>query len=149
MQDMIIEPVWVSSVEHLQTFERAYRDSSFCRRLVGAWKLPEGFPYTRGSTGIPWRIPLVMFSSGSLRIDDGLMDFEAKPYQLSFNRLHHLRSDLRFTLNAQDVNAVEGFEFVSPVQRYFSLPFARIRTNKAGELADFLLCVKVPRVFLV
>ena len=138
---MIFEPVWVSSAEHLQTFERAYRECSYVRLFAGAWKLPEGFPYVRGWMGIPWRVPIVMFSSGQVRIEDRLLEFEAKPWRLPLNRLHHLRTDLRFTLTDEDITEVKAFEFASPIMRYYNLPFTRIRTTKGGELADFLLCV--------
>ena len=138
---MIFEPVWVSSVDHLQTFERAYRECSYIRMFAGAYKLPAAFPYIRGSLGFPWRVPIVMYSAGHLSVEDRLLKFEAKPWRLPFHRLHHLRSDLRFTLTERDITDVQPFEFVSPIIRYYSLRFTRIRTNQGGELADFLLCV--------
>jgi hypothetical protein len=138
---MIFEPVWVSSVEHLLAFEKSFREASYLRRLLGAYLLPDGFPYTRGWLGFPWRIPVVMFSSGRLRIGEHVLDFEATAWHPPFNRLHHMRTDWKFTLTAPEVSAIEPFESVSPVLRYYSLPFTRIRTNKGGDLADFLLCV--------
>src|SRR5262249_48730072 len=135
------EPVWVSSVEHLQTFEKVYRETSYVRRLFGAYVLPEGFPFMRGWLCIPWRLPVVMFATGRVRHEDRRLDFEATPWRLPLSLLHQLRTDWRFTLTAQDVTALEPFEFVSPVTSYFRLPFTRIRSNQGGELADFLLCV--------
>ena len=138
---MNFEPVWVSSLEHLRTFENAIRESSYLRRLLATYLLPDGFPYLRGCLGLPWCCPVVMFSSGQLRIDEDLMEFEATAWHLPFHRLHHQRTDWRFTLIAQDIVAIEPFDFVSPFMRYYSIPFTRIRTNKNGDLADLLLCV--------
>lgn len=134
---MIFESVWLSSAEHLQKFERAYHETSFMRRLVGAWKLPQEYPFIRGWMG---RIPLVMFSIGTLRIEDRLLHFESQPYSLPFNQMYQLRTDLRFTLTHQDITAIEQFVFVSPCIRYYSIPFVSIHTNKDGVLEDFLLC---------
>ena len=86
--------------------------------------------------GIPWCIPIVMFSTGRLRIEDRLLEFEARPWRLPFNRLHHLRTDLRLTLTDGDITEVEAFQFASPIMRYYNLPFTRIRTTKGGELAE-------------
>jgi hypothetical protein len=138
---MLFEPVWVSSIGHLRAFERAYRETSYIRRLFGAYLLPNGFPYAQGSLGIPWCIPIVMFSSGRLWIADGHLEFEATKWRLPFNRSHNLRADWKFELGAEQVTATEPFEFVSPVMRYYSLPFTRVRTNVGGDLSDFLLCV--------
>jgi len=138
---MIFEPVWVSSVEHLRTFEKAFRETSYLRRILGAYLLPDCFPYTRGWLAVPWRIPVVMFSSGRLRIGEQLLVFEARAWHPPLNRLHHVRTDWSFTLTAQEITAVEPFEYASPVMRYYSLPFTRIRTKKSGDVADLLLWV--------
>ena len=70
------EPVWISSIEHLRAFEKAYRDTPLVRRIIGAYVLPDGFPCMRGGLIIPHRIPVVMFSSGKLRIDRHVVEFE-------------------------------------------------------------------------
>jgi hypothetical protein len=82
-----------------------------------------------------------MFSSGRLQIVERVLDFEAAAWSPLFNRMHHVRTNWKFTLTGRETTAVEPFEFASPVMRYYSLPFTRIRTNKGGDLADFLLCV--------
>ena len=75
---MLFEPVWVSSVEHLRTFERIHRETSFLRRLVSGYRLPVGFPYVR--LGLGHCVPLVMFANGQLQIQDHQLDFESRPF---------------------------------------------------------------------
>jgi hypothetical protein len=110
---MLFEPVWVSSVEHLRTFERIHRETSFLRRLVSGYRLPVGFPYVR--LGLGHCVPLVMFANGQLQIQDHQLDFESRPWHVPLVRHHNLRTDWRFSLTAQDIIAVEPFEAISPV----------------------------------
>jgi hypothetical protein len=83
----------------------------------------------------------MIFSSGHLVIKDQLLEFEARPWDPPHCEVYHLRTDLRFELTDRDITGVEPFEAVSPVMRYYNLPFTRIRTTKGGELSDLLLCV--------
>jgi hypothetical protein len=136
---MLFEPVWISSVKHLGTFAKAYADTPYVRRVVGAFDLPADFPYARGSLGVPWRAPLVMFSTGRLTVDDRALDFEATPWRLLGNRLHNLRANWRFDLRDRELVAIESFEFRSPTTASYNLHFVRIRANKAGVPADVLL----------
>ena len=135
------EPVWISSIEHLRAFEKAYRDTPLVRRIIGAYVLTDGFPCMRGGLIIPHRIPVVMFSSGKLRIDRHVVEFETAAWRHSHVQYHNLRTNWKFTLTGEDITAIESFAFISPVMRYFTLPFTRVRTRGTGELADLLLCV--------
>lgn len=141
---MTFEPVWISSLEHLDAFLMIYHRASFLGRAFGVYDPPADFPYLRGCFGVPCA-PAVMFSSGRLQIDNHCIFFEAAVWPFPGWRfpgyqLHNLRTDWKFTVTAQDVSAVNPFESPSPVLRYFNLPFTRMQTNQGGVLADFLLC---------
>jgi hypothetical protein len=82
-----------------------------------------------------------MISAGRLRLEDRTLSYEAAPWRLPFNRMHNLRFDWRFALTAPDITVIEDFEASSPVARYYNIPFVRVHTRRAGELADLLLCV--------
>ena len=135
---MIFEPVWISSSEHLQAFQRAYGETSIIRRLLGEFKLPEGFPYVRGFMAPWWRIPLIMTSAGRLRLENRTLSYEATPWELPFSRVYNLRSDWKFVLTAPDITAIEDFEAPSPVARYYNIPFAQRPHQQGRGVGRFL-----------
>ena len=133
------EPVWISSIGHLEAFERAYWKTSFLRRHAGAFDLPDGFPYLRGVC--MWKVPLVFYASGQLQIERNRIAFCARPFKLPMNSLRNLTEDFEFALTNDEIESIKLFEFHSPVARYFNLVFVRIQTNLAAELADVLMCI--------
>ena len=137
------EPVWVSSLEHIETFEKAYLGTPFHWRILGAYSLPEGFPYVRGVFGFPWCIPLIMFASGRIQIQDQSITFESRQLKLPLNLVRNLSTGLNFVLEGGDILAIERHLGQSPVARVFDLPFIRVRTKKDAKLADFLLGTKL------
>ncbi len=133
------EPVWISSIEHLDAFERAYWKTPFLRRHAGVFDLPDGFPYLRGLC--IWRAPLVFYASGRLQIERNRIAFSTRPFRLPMNSLRNLRDDFEFALSGDEIESIKLFEFHSPVARYFNLVFVRIQTSLAAELADVLVCI--------
>lgn len=142
--------IWVSSVEHLAVFQQAYERTSFVNRhLVGAYDLPEGFPFIRTFFGLPWRAPLVFFAHGALEIEPNELQFRSTPLSLPMNFLYNIDKRLAFSIDSREIVAVEPYEFKSPVTDFFDIVFARVRTARAdSRLSDVLLSLatKVPRM---
>ncbi len=145
---MLFEPVWISSTEHLATFETIYRQTSWLRRLRGAYNLPADFPCVRlpsGSSGRQPVLPIVMFAQGQVRVENGAIHFEAMdwptPSRAKITRCN-LRTEWTFAIQAGEVVSVEPFPYKSPILRYYDMPFTRIRTQHSEVvLHDFLVCV--------
>lgn len=138
---MIFYPAWISSIDHINAFKKAYSEASWPCRLVGAYRLPEGFPYIRGLFGIPFRMPVVMFASGELNVSPSLLGFISKPWRISFEKRYNFKQDLHFELTAEEIVAIDRCEICSPVISSLKLPFMRVRTRKDGLLLDFLISI--------
>jgi hypothetical protein len=41
---MEIQPIWLSSIKHLETFNESVSSTSMWRKLIGRYKLPKDFP---------------------------------------------------------------------------------------------------------
>lgn len=138
---MRFEPVWISSIVHMETFHRVFRDSCIFQRILGIYRLPEGFPFTRGMFGIPWRIPLVMYANGQIEIHNKSINFLSQPSKTPFHVRKNLLVDFEFVLNINDILSIKPYIATSPLASYFNLPFVQVLTKKGGELSDFLMCV--------
>lgn len=137
------KPVWVSTVEHVNKLHELYANASSLSRLFGVYDLPEGFPYGHLYWGIlpVFKAPLALIASGVVEIDGAELSFRSQPMPIFGSQIHNLRTDLAFHLQANELVSVERYTAASPALSYFNLPFTRVRSQQAGLLSDFLLCV--------
>lgn len=162
---MDFDPVWVSSIQHMQTlasiFSAAVSKANIAGyefRRYGRYEIPDGFPYVR----FPYTrlftpqlaqtpYPLVMFAKGQLHVSFESIDFESKgPGALAKFFLSegvnefNLRRTLAFQLAWKDVTAIDRWDMPN-IQNLmgnsFALPWTRVRTSRSDELSDVLLTV--------
>lgn len=134
-------PVWLSTDRQLAALAQAYASATPMARLSGRLPVPEGVTHMRGVL-LPWmRMALVLSAQGELGFYRGSLVFKQKPFKAFGWRVLGQHEKLSFSLEAQDVVAIEPADFSSPVMRLFDLPFTRIRTTREGVQKDFLLCV--------
>ena len=138
----MFNPVWMTSIAHLEALSRVYRETSISRQLLGLYRLPSGFPYTQGSLtfGPFGKVPQVALRSGEIHLGNGRVTFAGRPFRIPLFRVFNIPPDGTFSLRFDEITTVERFDFASPVSRYFTFPFVRLRSTQSGELADFLLC---------
>lgn len=140
------EPVWISSVEHLTTFQSIFRGTSWLGRGLGRYKMPSDFPCIQMPGGLlpggifSPRIPIVMFSQGQLDVGERSLGFQSVDWQPPTGKRLNLLNDWHFDLNATEIVSVEKFEQPAPI-RYYTMNFTRLRTTRGDLLHDFLLCV--------
>jgi hypothetical protein len=138
---MLFEPVWVSSIKHLDEFHALWSETSWIRRLTGTYVLPEQFPHMHFFWLFESRVPVLMFASGRLLVEDRILDFTSMPWELPSGEYRNLRADFAFRLTDEDINLIKPFTDSPALIQYYRLPFLRFRTSKPAPLSDFLLCV--------
>lgn len=61
---MIIEPIWISSTEHLGKYRSAISDTPLWNKLISHYKIPRDFPRAIVNNSIKSAVlPIVYFSS--------------------------------------------------------------------------------------
>ncbi len=138
---MVFEPVWVSSISHLESFAAVFANTGVFRRLFGLYVVPDHFHYIQAAGLLRIRVPIVMFASGRALVEVNTLEFVAAPSRRIGVQYHNLQTELTFRLTDRDVTAIESFEWKSPLLRYYDLRFVRIRTKQTGVSSDLLLCV--------
>ena len=159
---MQFEPVWISSIEHLEVFDAIIARAAKWRRALGLYRFPDEFPRLdmgRRIFGKAVTVPLVMFSQGELEIEGDVLRFRARDWptitksratatrrSITKNRAtatrQFLRTDWQWELRADDLQSVESYTRPSPIMRGFELPFTRVRSySRDAALKDFLICV--------
>lgn len=147
---MKFEPVWISSIEHLEQFDELIARTPKWRRSLGFYRFPDEFPRVdmgRKVFGKPMMVPLIMLSQGQLTIESGTLHFRAMDWSTiavgrSTATRHCLRTSWEFSLRADDIQLVESYVRQSPLLPNFSLPFTRVRSyHREAALKDFLICV--------
>lgn len=139
--DQTFSPVWLSTDRQLAALVQAYTSASPMARLTGRLPVPEGVTHMRGVL-LPWmRMALVLSAQGELGFYRGSLMFKQKPFKAFGWRVLGQHEKLSFSLDLQDIVAIEPADFSSPVMRLFDLPFTRIRTTREGVQQNFLLCV--------
>ncbi len=142
---MQLEPVWVSTVEHIgkhaaisMQMRRRYEEWNrqqlklgpvwiLRRRPSSAYELPVRFPYCE-RRGFP-PVPIVFFGNGQLTVADELIDFRPKPIVLSGERIFGL---YRFTFNlaVTRVMAVTRFKSPFPFNRSYNINWVHLVTDE-------------------
>ena len=89
-----IDPVWLTSHQHLERFQEIRDKTPWYRVLLGgSYRLPDDFPCIQVNTQ---RIPLVYWSTGALSVAKNLLTCAAHPP--SSSRLSGQRRNLDTTL---------------------------------------------------
>lgn len=139
---MQFEPVWISTMAHLDRLHQLFRHTSALKKAFGIYDIPEGFPYAQyGSILLTLKAPLVMVANGIMHIENQKIRYLARPMQVRGSQIHNLQINLEFDIHADELISIERYLGKSPVSKHFDLPFTRIRSSRSGLQEDFLVCV--------
>jgi hypothetical protein len=128
---LTMDPVWISSVDHLKSFHSL---PWYAKRLG---LLPREFPKVRA--GVLYS-PLVYFAQGVLSLGTDSFKFSARfPAPTATKSYANLASDLGLSFAPSQVLSVRRFDMRQIVPTGIPLPFIRVQT-KSGEPQDFLVC---------
>ena len=98
--------IWISSIDHLETYEKIVKSASFREKFFYKYQLPLGFPRIKN-------MPSVFFSRGDLAVNDDesmYMAFE-KSGSNKDSVYKNLQNDLSFTLNCSNIISIEKYHF--------------------------------------
>lgn len=143
-------PVWVSSVEHLRTFNDVIDSASLVERLTGSYKIPSSFPrlgLRRPFLGVAC-MPIVYFAEGTLTLGPGLIDYAAETPHRPRASYEGIDVTLTFQLGAGAIQSLDRYHYPlsekSRLRRYYNIDWIHLTVSEPILSSDFLLCVGGP-----
>jgi hypothetical protein len=137
--ELRIEPIWLSSRDHLNRFHGIVSAKSWLRIMLGGrYVVPSGFPNILIDEK---PFPLVYYSSGELRIGSDAAFYTAGPYEQTFmgKRRRNLDSRVRITISRRSIEMIGRFKPEAAVLCYFTINWLEIKSRDLPESA--LLCI--------
>lgn len=137
---MDIQPIWISSIKHLETFYTVATSTSVGRKLIGHYKMPKGFPklnlyYFLG-------IPVVFFSKGKLSIEEKSLKYNASHNKIGFLKSYsNLKNDLAFEIEYSSIKSIERYQHQNAFINYYNINWIRITLNNDILDGDILICI--------
>ncbi len=101
------------------------------------------FFFITGS-GQPKGLPIVLFSSGHLKIAQGKISFFAVPYKTFGNQFFNLLTTIDFQMQPSDIEKLDRYdssEHFENMKSRFKLIWIRIKTKEEILGGDFLMCI--------
>ena len=144
-QPVEFDSVWISSPEHLDRFEEIVKRTSWLKRLLLLYDIPDDYPRIRMTAVPPWcRVgyePAVCLSAGKLLLRSNRLLFLTVPYTDPFGaRLENLQ-EVRLEIALSEIASVEPYDPPAAAAGYCRFPWTRLRTLQSGRAGDFLVCL--------
>ena len=141
---IIPAPVWLSTIEHLEQLLEIHRSESFLTKVVGLYRIPDGFPHLWYWLAPFARVPIIYFANGRLILVPQGFRFEPVRRMLFMASVANVREDLMLEIRREDICNVEEYaldpeELPFPTRSYYNFPWTRIRTRLSGMRGDFLI----------
>jgi hypothetical protein len=87
------------------------------------------------------RVPIVLFSSGTLNIINDKITYEASQYKVPGSKFCNLSNSLKFSLTPEEVVRIERYQHPEAIIKYYNINWIRVITNNEILKGDFLLTV--------
>ncbi len=132
----IIPTVWISSIDHLNSFSALSKENPWWKLILGLNKVPADFPQVK----VGWKkYPLVMFSAGALTFFERQLEFRANNAN-STNRLHfiNLKDDLRFDIPYSSLT-VTRYTHPKPFLKAFNISWIKLTVSDNSSVSHFLV----------
>ncbi len=132
----IIPTVWISSIDHLNSFSALAKENPWWKLVLGLNKVPADFPQVKIGRK---KYPLVMFSAGTLTLFERQMEFRANNTN-SVNQLNfiNLKDDLRFDIPYSSLT-ITKYTHPKPFLKAFNIPWINLALSDNGTASHFLL----------
>jgi len=126
--------IWISSIDHLETYEKIVKSASFREKFFYNYQIPPGFPRIKNQ-------PSIFFSCGKVTFEDDKLiyrafDEKSSPYKDSVYK--DLQDDLSFILNRSTIKSIEKYHFKYGFGRY-KRHWIRITCSDDIMSGDFLI----------
>lgn len=134
---LTVDPLWVSSKEHLSKFKSIFDNNPWYKKLFGGMNVPDDFPYVQVQNNF---FPLVYFSSGILDINGLNVHFTAQKKSGRFGSTYHNVDDsLEFTFRTIDIKSLTRFRPDPVFLKHYVVNWIEVEIN--GFDKSILVCV--------
>jgi hypothetical protein len=114
--------VWISSIDHLNSFSLITQKNSWWKLILAINKVPKDFPQVK--MGIR-SLPIVFFSQGQLRIFERQIDFKTTISNLPDKRYSNLKNDFSFEIEYSSIK-VERYLHPKPFMKAFNIQWIKL-----------------------
>lgn len=137
----VFQPVWLSTVAHMDEHARIAGSASFLQKQLGTFDCPEDFPQLQLMWGILFytKIPLVYCQYGKLSVGQRTLEFESQTPRTFGSKIRGHFPDLNFQLNPDQIKSVVEYTYPNPYMSWANLNWVRIRTTEDILGGDFLM----------
>jgi hypothetical protein len=121
--------VWISSIEHLNTFQEVFKSTNWFRKyVVTNYKIPKNFPHIRC---LYQKMPIIFFAQGELHINNKMSFYSKSINKILRSKYRNLKDDFELTLERDNIQKIERHKFISPFIKYYTLNWIKIINNES------------------
>ena len=141
-QSQTFEPIWISSVSHLDAMHRIARSATMLKKLLGRFDCPDDFPHLVMLWGLLFytKIPVVFFQYGVLTVEENSFLFQSKKPRVWGSKIGGAWPALEFRLNRAQITEVSSYRYPNPYMQYFNADWVRVTATEEVVGGDFLVC---------
>ncbi len=132
-----VEPLWVSSREHLAEFGGLLDETPWFKRMMGRVQVPDGFPCVEFQSRY---VPIVYFSSGILELRNSTVHYTAQKKLARTGAVYHdLDESLTFTFDVNEMVRISRYRGEERFIKYYSIEWIELEVQ--GRETPLLICV--------
>lgn len=141
-QPQTFQPIWISSVPHLDAMHNIARSATMLNKLFGRFDCPDEFPHVVLFWGLLFfsKCPLVFFQYGELTVEDNSFLFQSKKPRVWGSKIRGAWPPLEFKLNRSQVTEVSFYRYPNPYMEYFNVDWIRVTGTEEVLGGEFLIC---------
>ena len=94
------------------------------------------------------RVPIVIFSSGTLYVEKEKITFNANPIKKGVLQFHNIMKNLEFQLKPDEIETIDLYQNPEAPSKKYNLIWIRISTDENIIGGEFLMCIGNFRVFM-
>ena len=134
----VIPTVWISSIDHLNSFSLLAKKNPWWKLLLALNKVPNDFPQMK--VGVR-KYPLVLYSAGTLTLFERQLEFRATNTNSANNRkLLNLKDDLYFEFSYSSLT-VTRYTHPKPFLKAFNILWINLSVSGNSSIDHILLSI--------
>jgi hypothetical protein len=132
----VIPTVWISSIDHLNSFSLLAKKNPWWKLLLALNKVPNDFPQMK--VGVR-KYPLVLYSAGTLTLFERELEFRASNTNSANNQIFlNLKDDLYFEIPYSSLT-VTRYTYPKPFLKAFNIPWINLSLSGNNSVDPVLL----------
>ncbi len=126
--------VWISSINHMDSFSIINQKNPGWKYILGLNKIPDDFPQVKSGYR---KYPVVLFSKGSLEIFERQIDFKSNIIDSSDNLKYSNLKNLNFEIDYSSIK-IEWYLHRKPFLKAFNISWIKLSISNSN-LFDHIL----------